>query len=61
MSSHATNTVILDKTTKALVVGDDDNMVKENQGLHVENIITGGPSTPTTGWASTVTLKAFPQ
>ena len=61
MSSYATNTVILDKTTKALVVGDDDNMVKENQGLHAENIITGSPSTPTTGWASTVTLKVFPQ
>ena len=45
----STNTVILDKTTKALVVEEDYNVVKENQGLHANVITTEGPSTPTTG------------
>ena len=45
----STNTVILDKTTKALVVEEDYNVVKENQGLHANVITTEGPSTPKTG------------
>ena len=45
----STNTVVLDKTTKATIVAEDNNVVKENQGLHANIITTEDPSTPKTG------------
>ena len=49
MWSKSPNAVILDKTTQALIVMEDHNAVKENQGLHANIITTEAPLTPATG------------